>query len=61
MKLKEGLYYNSKFNQVMEVVAIVKVGKSNVVIFDFGFGRDSVSFKKTNLIPVDHIVYLGKV
>ncbi len=63
MKLKEGIYYNAKYDSIVEIIAILPngVGGGYTVLFDFGEGRYFLAFKNIKTIESDTIVFLGKV
>ncbi len=63
MKLKEGIYYNAKYDSIVEILAILpnEVGGGYTLLFDMGDGRYFLAFKNITVIESDTIVFLGKV
>jgi len=63
MKLKEGIYYNAKYDAIVEILAILPngIGGGYTLLFDFGEGRYFMAFKNITVIESDSIIFLGKV
>lgn len=73
MKLKEGIYYNVKFEAIVEIVAILPIepqgyyamfdieSQGYYVMFDMGEGRYLLPFKSVEVIESELIVFLGKL
>lgn len=62
MKLKEGIYYNAKFDSIVEITAVLKISKGGYyVLFDMGQGKYLLPFKSVEVIESELIIYLGKL
>lgn len=62
MKLKEGIYYNVKFDSIVEIVAILPAeAQGYYVMFDMGDGKYLLPFKSVEVIESELIVFLGKL
>jgi len=62
MKLKEGIYYNVKFDAIVEITAVLKISnKGYYVMFDMGDGKYLLPFKSVEVIESELIVFLGKL
>lgn len=62
MKLKEGIYYNVKFDAIVEIVAILPTQPQGYyVMFDMGDGKYLLPFKSVEVIESELIVFLGKL
>lgn len=63
MKLKKGIYYNSIYDSIVEVIAILYDSSSDgiYILYNFGESEYVLNVKNIDMIKSEEVVFLGRV